>query len=51
MLFLFLDFGRSVLKYLRTHLHFLKLEEKEDHDLFLALLGDLKGKRTVREVS
>jgi len=40
-----------VLKYLRTHLHLLKLEEKEEHDLLLALLAVLKGKITVREVS
>lgn len=39
------------MKYLRTHLHFLNLEEREKHDLLLALLAIPKRKITVREVS
>lgn len=38
------------MNYLRMHLHFLKLDRKEEHDLLLALLTVLKGKTTVGEI-
>lgn len=46
----FLNLESSVLNYLRTHLHFLKLDRNEEHDLLLALLTVLKGKTTEREI-
>lgn len=46
----FLNLEGSVLNYLRTHLHFLKLDRNEEHNLLLALLTVLKGKTTVREI-
>lgn len=42
---IFLNLESSVMNSLRTHMHFLKLDLKEEHDLLLAVL---KGK--TREV-